>query len=273
MRTATTIPLAGASRFRLAGRRTRAAQLILCLLVLGVALWLVVAALRIEEADTAFAPSGTTAIVVLDVSASISSETYDRIAATLDRLAGSRGRYGLVLFSDTAYLALPPGAPAAQLRPFARFFRVPARRGGALPQPPRSPWTDSFSAGTRISLGLERALAEIREAGLRRPAVVLVSDLDDDTSDLGRLTQVALAYRRAGVPLRVVGLDPSPEDASFVRTLLVDPSDLVVAPTRESAGNRGAGERSTGAVVGAVLLALVLAGILVATNRVRWQRG
>ena len=138
---------------------------------------------------------------MLDVSASISSETYDRILATLDRLADSNGRYGLVLFSDTAYMALPPGTDAAELRPFVRFFRVPSRTGGGLPDPPRSPWRDTFSAGTAISTGLQRALDEIRARRLERPAVVLVSDLDDSTTDLGRLRDVALAYRQAGIPL------------------------------------------------------------------------
>ena len=118
-----------------AARRTRIAQL--------VALALVGARrgrsrprarLRLDRRDgrRSLLPA-TTAIVVLDVSASISSETYDRIAATLDRLADSNGRYGLVLFSDTAYLALPPGTAGAELRPFVRFFRVPRqdRRGAA----------------------------------------------------------------------------------------------------------------------------------------------
>ncbi len=125
MSTSSAIPLSDARRLRRTARRTRIVQLIALAAVLGAAAWLLLAAFRIDRSTTAFAPESTTAIVVLDVSASISSETYDRIVATLDRLADSNGRYGLVLFSDTAYMALPPGTAAAELRPFVRFFRVP----------------------------------------------------------------------------------------------------------------------------------------------------
>jgi hypothetical protein len=239
--------------------------------VLGAAAWLLIAALRVEQTTSTFAPGSTTAIVVLDVSASISSETYDRILATLDRLADSNGRYGLVLFSDSAYLALPPGTSAAELRSFARFFRVPRRSGGGLPDAPRSPWADTFSAGTRISAGLERALNEIRARRLERPAVVLVSDLDDSTSDLDRLRAVALAYRRAGIPLHVVGLNPAPEDADLIRSLIAGSGDLVAAPTRETASSRFLAGRANDVAIATVVLALGLAVLLVVTQRVRWS--
>ena len=104
---------------------------------------------------------GQTAIAVVDVSASISWDTYARIA--LDARTGygtSGGRAGLVLFSDTAYQALPPGTPVSELRGFERFFVSGQAAGarGSQPQPPRSPWTETFSAGTRISTGLSLAL-------------------------------------------------------------------------------------------------------------------
>ena len=271
MSTSSAIPLSDARRLRRTARRTRVVQLVALVAVLGAAAWLVVAALRIDRTTTAFAPADTTAIVVLDVSASISSETYGRILAALDRLADSNGRYGLVLFSDTAYLALPPGTAASELRPFMRFFRVPRRTGGGLPDPPRSPWRDTFSAGTRISTGLERALGEIRDRRLERPVVVLVSDLDDSTTDLDRLRNVALAYRRAGIPLHVVGLNPAPEDANLIRTLIAESGDLVAAPTRETASSRFLAGRASGVALATVALALGLALLLVVTQRVRWR--
>ena len=162
------------------------------------------------HAATAFLPQGTNGIVVLDLSASISNETYGGIAATLDRLARSRGRYGLVVFSDTAYQALPPGTPAAELERVRALLHVPqADDPRRLASPlPVNPWTDSFSAGTRISTGLQLALDVIRTRHLAGPGVVLVSDLDDDPGDLEALTSVALAYRKLGIPLRVVGLNP-----------------------------------------------------------------
>src|SRR5262249_50775878 len=50
-------------------------------------------------------------LIVLDLSASISSDTFSRIGQTLRTLVASGGRYGLVVFSNVAYEALPPGSP------------------------------------------------------------------------------------------------------------------------------------------------------------------
>ena len=130
MSTSSAIPLSDAGRLRRPARRTRIVQLIALVAVLGAAAWLLVAAFRIDRSTTAFAPESTTAIVVLDVSASISSETYDRILATLDRLADSNGRYGLVLFSDTAYMALPPGTDARRTAAVRALLPRPAQDRG-----------------------------------------------------------------------------------------------------------------------------------------------
>ena len=94
---------------------------------------------------------------------------------------------------------------------------------------PTNPWTESFSAGTKISTGLQLALDTIRSQRLGRPAVLLVSDLDDDVGDLERLTGTALAFRRLGIPVRVVGLNPAPEDQRYVERLLRRSSDLTAA--------------------------------------------
>ena len=63
--------------------------------------------------------------------------------------------------------------------------------------------------GTEISSGLELAHTIATRGGARRPAVVLVSDLDDDPGDVPRLASIVLAYRRDKIPLRIVGLNPS----------------------------------------------------------------
>ena len=161
-------------------------------------------------------PSHANTIVVLDLSASIASDTYSRIGATLSSLAASRGRYGLVVFSDQAYEALPPGSPAADLAPLVRYFVLPKQATpGFAPTYPANPWTGTFSAGTRISTGLELAHALATGDATHHAAVVLVSDLDDDPGDLARLASIMLAYRRDGIPLRIVGLNPSNRDARF----------------------------------------------------------
>ena len=234
----TTIPFGELDSIAPATRRTLALRLLLGVAAVATAGAVVVLA-RGGERPPVLLPAGSDGLVVLDLSASISSDTYARIGGTLDRLAGSGGRYGLIVFSDTAYLALPPGTPAAELRPFARRFDLRARTSGAIAVP-TNPWTASFSAGTKISTGLQLALDTIRGKRLGRPAVLLVSDLDDDAADLERLTSTALSFRRLGIPLRVVGLNPAPEDERYMERLLRRPADLSpAAPAGEERGGRG----------------------------------
>ncbi len=234
----------------------------------------VAAAPRHAARADALLPRRANGIVVVDVSASISWETYARIATTMQRLRRDGGDAGLVLFSDTAYQALPPGTPVAELAPFERFFRV-ARPStpGLQPQPPRSPWTSSFSAGTRISTGLSRALEVVQRDHVARPLVILVSDLDDDAGDLESLTSVALAYRRLGIPIKVVGLNPSPEDARYVQRLLPKGGQIIGAglPGERQAGAQATLPRTL-AILG-VLFAAVLGALLLVTERLRWATG
>ena len=266
------IELSDFKSFAAAARRSRWTRLALAAALVAITLAILAAVPRHATRADALVPQRANGVVVVDVSASISWETYARIATTLQRLRREGGDAGLVLFSDTAYQALPPGTPVAELGPFERFFRVaPPTTPGLQPQPPRSPWTSSFSAGTRISTGLSLALDVLQRDHVARPLVILVSDLDDDAGDLESLTSVALAYRKLGIPIRVVGLNPSPEDARYVQRLLPKGGQIVGAGLP--------GERQAGAVGGVpqkivilgVLLAGVLAAFLVATDRVRWS--
>ena len=197
-------------------------------------------------------PAGSDGLVVLDLSASISSDTYARIGGTLDRLAGSGGRYGLIVFSDTAYLALPPGTPAAELRPFARRFDLPAQAAGAIVVP-TNPWTASFSAGTKISTGLQVALDTIRARQLGRPAVLLVSDLDDDAGDRERLTTTG--SRCAGWGCRFASCA---QRGSGGRAL----HGAAAPPARRPFGGRATGEERGGG--GRIRLPLLLAALAAA---------
>jgi hypothetical protein len=252
-------------------RRTRALRVAMAILVLGLAVLALLAAPRGTAPSAALLPRGTSGIVVVDVSASISWDTYARIASTLDRLRRSGGAAGLILFSDTAYQALPPGTPVAELGRFERFFRVnPPSQPGLQPQPPTSPWTASFSAGTRISTGLNRALDVVREQHLNKPVVLLVSDLDDDAGDLESLTSVALAYRNLGIPIRVVGLNPSPEDARYVQRLLPGGGRVGQASLPGERGASTGTELPTALLLLAVAIAAAFAGYLVLSDRLRW---
>ncbi len=250
----TTIPFGELGAIAPATRRTLALRVLLGLATVAAAA-AVVAFSRGNDATPALLPSGSDGLVVLDLSASISTDTYARIGGTLDRLADSRGRYGLIVFSDTAYLALPPGTPAAELRPFARRFDLPAHAAGAIVVP-TNPWTRSFSAGTKISTGLQLALDTIREQRLGRPAVLLVSDLDDDVGDRERLTGTALSLRRLGIPVRVVALNASVTDARYMERLLRRPAEL--SPAAPPGEERGGGRHVPRPLLFAALAAAVL---------------
>src|SRR6266496_2645632 len=82
-------------------------------------------------------PSGTTGMVVLDLSASVYEAAF---GPTLEKMAKQGERAGLVVFSDAAYEVLPPGTPGHELLPFLRFFRpAPNSTTGTFPP---NPWED-----------------------------------------------------------------------------------------------------------------------------------
>lgn len=268
-----TIPLADLPLLRHATRLTAILRLGLAAAITVIAILAVLAATRPERHDPSVLPAGSDGIVVLDISASISSDTYARIAATIDRLARTDRRLGLVLFSDVAYEALPPGTPAGELRAFRRYFVLPEQRQpGLLPTLAETPWGESFSAGTRISTGLQLAYDRIRSSRLGRPAVVLVSDLDDDAGDRESLTSVALALKRARIPVRVVGLNASPEDEAFIARLLPGgAADISRARLPGDDTAPGRGRVPVWLAACAVALALLVAANELVGARLRWE--
>src|SRR5207302_9473044 len=148
--------------------------------------------------DRAGTVSGTSTVVVLDLSWSTSS-SYGEIARTVRQLAGSGRRLGLVVFSDVAYEMLPTGTPAAELRPLLHFFTGRRHRLD-------SPWAAALSGGTRISAGLSLARDMLDRDRSADGSVVLVSDLGDSPNDRAPLAAEVLAYLREGLPLHVVGI-------------------------------------------------------------------
>ena len=232
------IPLADAGELR---RRARPARLFTALLA-AAAIGCAVAALLVARSPRTLTlvPLGhnASAVLVLDLSASISADTFSRIASTLRTLSTSNGRFALVVFSDLAYEALPPGTPAVDLTPLVRYFTIPRARNSQVgPNFPSNPWAETFTAGTSISSGMALAL-QIALAQQRPPTVVLVSDLDDDPADLPALAGVLAEVRRDHVPVRVVGLNPAPEDVAFFTTALGSNAPIIYAPTLDQAAPR-----------------------------------
>jgi hypothetical protein len=265
------IPLADTRPFRRPASRTRLVRLTLAVCALGAAAAAFATALHDPPEAGPVLPRGTDGIIVLDVSASVSTSASRRLSSTLDQLARSRGRYGLVLFSDTAYLALPPGSPASELRPFTRFFRPTPPRSGSPPRLRRSPWSSQFSAGTMISGGLALALDVARELGDERTTVILVSDLDASSRDVGWVTSVLLEYRRAKVPLRVVALDPEPRDRATFAALLARPDALTVAPDPATSAVPERRVRDVRLITASLATGALLAGLIAVSARLRWR--
>ena len=214
------IPLADARVLRPAANRTLAVRATLGAALAALVIAFALIARHPGTQTIVTLPAHSSAVVVLDVSASISSDTYARIGATLSSLAHSNGRYGLVVFSDQAYEALPPGTPAADLQPLVRYFTIPPQKTpGTAPAFPPNPWSSTFSAGTRVSSGLELAHDIAFQDKLRKPVAILVSDLDDSPEDWPRLVTIMQAFQRDHIPLRIVGLDPAPQDVAHFQEI------------------------------------------------------
>ena len=212
-----------------------------------------------------FVPPGTSAVVALDLSASISGAIHRRVGAVLSRLAAKNEPVGLVGFSDVAYELLPPGSPGRELEPMVRFFR-PARRSPATAGTPApNPWSGEFRAGTHISAGLRAAHEAIERDGIDNASLLLISDLDMPSSDLPAVRQAIAALQRDSVELRIVPLFPFPDDRAFFERL-VGPDAFVEEglPTFQSAG---ADPARTAPPWLFVLVALVIALLLAANER------
>jgi len=155
-------------------------------------------------------PSDTTAVFVLDQSASIGD--YPRVAAALRRIAREEEHAGFVIFSGGAYELFPPGSPARELEPFARFF-TPLREGGEVY--PRSPWDAAeFRGGTSIGSGLDAARRALLRDGVSRGSIVLASDLDVE-ADSESVTEAIAAIRREGIQLRIIPIGALPQHRAY----------------------------------------------------------
>lgn len=267
------IPLADGRPFGRALRRGRALRLGLAAAVAALAAAALVLALGLREERAAFLPGDAGGVVVLDVSTSIGSDTHRQIHAVLGDAARSGDRFGFVVYSDTAYEALPPGTPSRELEPFRRFFGEGGPRGrfgqGI------TPWVRAFTSGTKISTGLRLAREILRRDGIRDGSVVLVSDLEDDQNDVGALTETLIRYRREGIPLRVVALSPAPRDKQLFEQLLPRGTVDEAAPAGSDAATRAAVARDAAVPAGLVAAVLLLLAALAANEllngRLAWS--
>lgn len=180
---------------------------VLRILLAGGAVALLAAAVAtardLDSRDRGLLPTGTTGVVVLDLSLSILDDRSGVVRATLQRLVEADARLGLVIFSDVPYELLPPGSPAAELKPVIRLLRPPA--GGNVV----NPWTDAFRAGTRISTALQLARDMLAGDHVKHGSILLVSDLETAPDDVPETARVLRSIQRADIPVRLLAIGPS----------------------------------------------------------------
>src|SRR5262245_52446039 len=126
------IPASEPNRF---GRPTRRTTLARAGLAAGLVLLLAACVLVARQYDVRRAPlveSGSSGVIVLDLSASVFEGGFE---ATVRKLVRTDERAGLVVFSDVGYELLPPGSSGREFEPLLRFFR--SSPTGFLPP---NPW-------------------------------------------------------------------------------------------------------------------------------------
>jgi hypothetical protein len=269
----TTLPYVGARALKPLARRTAVVRAVLAAVLVALVITAALAVRHPHASELPILPASAGGVVVLDLSASITSDTYSRIHNTLQQLVTRGGRYGLVLFSNTAYEALPPGTPASALDPMVRYFSAaPGASPGEQPSFPLNPWTNSFTSGTAISQGLDLARAIELHSHTRHPAVVLISDLADDPSDVPLLSQVLTEYHAEHVALRVIALNAAPNDEAFFARLVGNASSIVPAQLspRGHATTSVSSRLPAWFVVAAVAVSALLALNEVRSARLRW---
>ena len=247
--------------------RTSFVRVALALALAGTLAALVHVARTAGSGRAAVFPVGTdTGIVALDMSASISGQSYARIASTLSGIVAANQSIGLVMFSDTAYELLPPNSPPGALLQFIPYF-TPTRYYGTTPVFAQTPW-NNFSGGTRIASGLAEAQDALTHAHIRHGAILVVSDLDDSAADQPALEAVAVRLRAAHTQVRIVPLFADPSKLSYFAAIFgphafVDPSVFTHTAKRH--------EQSVAAAEPWALLALGALLVLLLAGNERWN--
>ena len=245
--------------FRSVVGRTWLIRLVLAGGALALVLAAAAAARDPDTTEQALIPPDRVGVVVLDLSLSITDGDYAAIRSTLRRVVAEEAIVGLVVFSDVPYELLPPGTPASELRPLLRLL-VPPRLG-----PVQNPWTQTFRAGTRISVALDLARASLERDPVESGSVLLVSDLETAPDDVPALASSIAALDRAGIDLRVVPLSPSSDAVALFSGFIGENAVAGFGATSPGDPEERAG--SAGVEMPVLLLALgLLAFLLLAAH-------
>jgi hypothetical protein len=263
------IPTADVGALRRSALRTQLVRIVLALGLVGSLAGAYFVSRGLEVRQGGFLPVGSTGIVVLDLSTSVSEEANRRVAGVIRNAVDSDQPAGFIVFSDSAYELVPPGTRGVDLAPMLRFF-VPQHlsraerhrlmqegRTGGLATFLDSPWVGAFRGGTKISAGLELARTMLRRDHVTNGSVLLVSDLDYSPLDFAALTDILVRYKTERVPLRIVSLFANPLDRELFKRLTGDNSIVDYRELRSTVGAKAQHE-----VSGTMPLALIGFGVL-----------
>jgi hypothetical protein len=267
------IPTVDTGTLASAARRTRVAVTVLSIAAIAITAAFVVVSTRPANVPAALR-GGNGLMVVMDVSSSTLGFS-DTIAKSLLTLANNPAqKAGLVLASQSAYVALPPDTPGSALRGWQRMVTYINQQNRKLavrakldrtplpdPAPGDYPWVGVFTGGTRLSAGLATAIQALRDAGVRRGQIVLISDLRDAPEDLPRVGSLISRMHELGMKLRVVTVGDASRDQKAFSDLggaqfITAAADAVYAPKSPHASS------STPSVLPFVLLGCLLAVVL-----------
>jgi hypothetical protein len=218
-----------AAAFRPAAWRTLALRLLFGGGAVALLAAAVLSARQLDPADRGLLPTGTTGVVVLDLSLSILDDQSGVVRRTLQSLVDSDAPVGVVAFSDVPYELLPPGTPSKELRPIIRLL-TPTASGKVV-----SPWSDTFRAGTRISSALQLAQDMLEGDHVEDGSILLVSDLETSPDDVPKTAEVLRSIKRAGTPVRLLALGPSSDARALFGGILGDDAftPLAEGPVRK----------------------------------------
>ena len=257
------IPLAAPGPIVRAARLTWVARIALAV-ALAVTLAVAFLSSRTPKSSDALLPDGRSSVVALDLSWSVSSRNVDAVGKTLSTFA-SRAATRLVLFSDTAYEALPAGHEPDALQ--AVRADLHGRKSDL------NPWRATFSAGTRRP-GRSARPSDAPRGAHRNGSVVLISysTIPRPTSPTSRASLVT--YQREGIPIRMVGINPVAEDVRYFQAALGPGGGSVttVGSDKTTEIQKAGGAFPVGLVAAAGLIALLLALNEQALGRLTWGR-
>ena len=225
-----------AGALRTVSIRTRLVRLALALAAVALLAAAAASARSLEVQPKGLLPTGTTGVVIVDLSLSIGDQNLRDARRALTRVVDANEPIGFVVFSDVPYELLPPGTPAKELRPMLRLL---APEGRQLSYP----WQQAYRAGTKISQALELAGDMLRRDRISPGSILLLSDLDTAPDDYDKLARTLQSLKRE-FRIRVVPLSPTSDGrrlfgGTLGESAFTEPSELTPAAPDAATGIRG----------------------------------